>query len=90
MLAREFFMKRFKLNFHVESARCRRCHCKAPIRQITIEVTRARQNGDHSDHRSRKVLIFDGKFYLNFTRFCIHFDGKRVFVTETNILLLTI
>ena len=51
---------------------------------------RARQNGDHSDHRSRKVLIFDGKFYLNFTRFCLHFDGKRVFVTETNILLLTI
>ena len=54
------------------------------------QVGRARQNGDHSDHRSRKVLIFDGKFYLNFTRFCLHFDGKRVFVTETNILLLTI
>ena len=51
---------------------------------------RARQNGDHRDHRSRKVLIFDGKFYLNFMRFCLHFDGKRVFVTETNILLLTI
>ena len=51
---------------------------------------RARQNGDHSDHRSWKVLIFDGKFYLNFMRFCLHFDGKRVFVTETNILLLTI
>ena len=51
---------------------------------------RARQNGDHSDHRSWKVIIFDGKFYLNFTRFCLHFDGKRVFVTETNILLLTI
>ena len=55
-----------------------------------ITIGRARQNGDHSDHRSRKVLIFDGKFYLNFTRFCLHFDGKRVFVTETNILLLTI
>ena len=53
-------------------------------------VARARQNGEHRDHRSRKVLIFDGKFYLNFTRFCLHFDGKRVFVTETNILLLTI
>ena len=51
---------------------------------------RARQNGDHRDHRSWKVLIFDEKFYLNFTRFCLHFDGKRVFVTETNILLLTI
>ena len=38
----------------------------------------------------QKVLIFDGKFYLNFTFFCLHFDGKRVFVTETNILLLTI
>ena len=49
---------------------------------------RARQNGDHSDHRSWKVLIFDGKFYLNFTGFCLHFDGKRV--TKTNILLLTI
>ena len=54
------------------------------------QVGRARQNGDHSDHRSWKVLIFGGKFYLNFMRFCLHFDGKRVFVTETNILLLTI
>ena len=25
---------------------------------------RARQNGDHRDHGSWKVLIFDGKFYL--------------------------
>ena len=59
--------------------------------QLTVACSsRARQSGDHSDHRSRKVLIFDGKFYLNFTRFCLHFDGKRVFVTETNILLLTI
>ena len=53
-------------------------------------VNRARQNGDHRDRWSRKVIIFDGKFYLSFTRFCLLFDGKRVSVTETNILLLTI
>ena len=58
------------------------CFCKAE--------SRARQNGDHSDHWSQKVLIFDGKFYLSFMRFCLLFDGKRVSVTETNILLLTI
>ena len=51
---------------------------------------RARQNGDHGDRWSRKVIIFDGKFYLSFMRFCLLFDGKRVSVTETNILLLTI
>ena len=53
-------------------------------------MTRARQNGDHSDHRSQKVIIFDRKFYLSFRRFCLPFDGKIVSVTETNILLLTI
>ena len=53
-------------------------------------AARARQNGDHRDRWSRKVIIFDGKFYLSFTRFCLLFDGKRVSVTETNILLLTI
>ena len=44
---------------------------------------RIRKNGDHvpTDH---------GKFYLSFTRFCLLFDGKRVSVTETNILLLNI
>ena len=33
-------------------------------------------------------IIFDGRLLLSFMRFCLLFDGKRVSVTETNILLL--
>ena len=52
-------------------------------------MSRVRQNGDHHDSWSRKVLIFYGKFYLCFTRLCLLFDWKTVSVTK-NILLLTI
>ena len=41
---------------------------------------RARQNGDHRDHRSRKVLIFDGKIYLNFTRFFFYILTEREYL----------
>ena len=39
----------------------------SPIVTHWMDSSRARQNGIHSDHRSQKVLIFDGKFYSSFT-----------------------
>ena len=40
---------------------------------------RVRQNCDHRDHWSRKVSMFDRKFYLSYMRFCY-------FLTETDCL----
>ena len=67
---------------------------QAPEGAMRVELwisllSRVRQNGDHHDRWSRKVWIFDRKFYLSFTCLCLLFDGKTVSVTK-NILLLTI
>ena len=52
----------------------------------TADTTRARQNGDHSDRWSRKVWIFDGKFYWSFMLLRLLFDGKTISVTKKYII----
>ena len=49
-------------------------------------LLRVRQNGDHRDRWSRKVWIFDRKFYLSFTLLRLLFDGKTASVTKKYII----